>query len=403
MLPPYRFRKTVSYVLLEQRTLIQRIHFTGVRRERNRRSQALLLRRLTENAQRHLELALRESSNQKLRSVMNQFGIFAAEIPNRALFLKPSVQGSVLENSHNEWTLILFAEWLKVKISKKTHQPISAKSIASYVSMVKTHLSRTYGFEIAAGACQLPGIMKAMIRIEDKNAIRKKRVGIRCNHLKKAYPTLKGERSGIAHSAMIATAWKTLARSGEICNKGLRRSDLLWVKRTKKVKAHVVLWLRPLKKCKDADAARVPIMISKEDKSGADAYHLLKQMVLDDPIPPRDREKTPLFRCTSGKHINKPINKTTFVKVAKRVAQLNGLMVKWVAGHSPRIGGATDHMANATGDSRHSLRASGRWAGDIGDIYARQTRKAQLLASSQMHGDGGEDLEEIFPAYTQAA
>ena len=70
--------------------------------------------------------------------------------------------------------------------------------------------------------------------------------------------------------------------------------------------------------------------------------------------------------------------------------------------HSFRIGGATDLVA--TGQlSQLLLQAKGRWQSDIGRIYARMTRRAHLAASELMHHARGRDLEELLPAFTQAA
>ena len=69
--------------------------------------------------------------------------------------------------------------------------------------------------------------------------------------------------------------------------------------------------------------------------------------------------------------------------------------------HSFRIGGATE-LADQ-GASQLLLQAKGRWASDIGRIYARMTHRAQLAASRLMQRRGGRDLEEIFPFFAQAA
>ena len=72
-----------------------------------------------------------------------------------------------------------------------------------------------------------------------------------------------------------------------------------------------------------------------------------------------------------------------------------------VGAHSFRIGGATD-LADQ-GASPLLLQSKGRWASDIGRIYARMTRRAQLAASRLMQRRGARDLEELFPSFTQAA
>ena len=67
-----------------------------------------------------------------------------------------------------------------------------------------------------------------------------------------------------------------------------------------------------------------------------------------------------------------------------------------------RIGGATDLVATG-GCSEVLLAAKGRWGSDIGKIYARMTRRAQLAASKLMQSARGRDLEELIPTYSQAA
>ena len=76
-----------------------------------------------------------------------------------------------------------------------------------------------------------------------------------------------------------------------------------------------------------------------------------------------------------------------------------GKRSEWGA-HSARIGGATDLAA--TGESSPVLlQAKGRWASDIGRIYARMTRRSQLAASRLMQEARGRDLEELLPGFTQ--
>ena len=74
---------------------------------------------------------------------------------------------------------------------------------------------------------------------------------------------------------------------------------------------------------------------------------------------------------------------------------------EWGA-QSARIGGATD-LASTGRLCQLTLQAKGRWASDIGKIYARGTRRSQLETSHLMHQARGRDLEEIFPNYSQPA
>ena len=69
---------------------------------------------------------------------------------------------------------------------------------------------------------------------------------------------------------------------------------------------------------------------------------------------------------------------------------------------STRIGGATD-LAGTGRASQLLLQAKGRWSSDIGRIYARMTRKAQIAVSDLMYSCKGRDLEEIMPDFVQPA
>ena len=88
-------------------------------------------------------------------------------------------------------------------------------------------------------------------------------------------------------------------------------------------------------------------------------------------------------------------------KYVRDCAAAIGFIVRkqWGA-HSGRIGGATDLAATGKA-SQLLLQAKGRWASDLGRIYARMTRRCQLAASRLMHTARGRDLEEIHPDFTQ--
>ena len=67
--------------------------------------------------------------------------------------------------------------------------------------------------------------------------------------------------------------------------------------------------------------------------------------------------------------------------------------------HSPRIGGASD-----LGDeSPLLLQAKGRWAGDLGAIYCRLTRRGLVRASRKMQKSSAVDMEELYEAFAQPA
>ena len=78
-------------------------------------------------------------------------------------------------------------------------------------------------------------------------------------------------------------------------------------------------------------------------------------------------------------------------KLAKLILKAAGVKGRTGA-HAYRIGGATD-LADE-GACMSLLQAKGRWASDIGRIYAQMTRRAQLATSRAMQrrGDGSRDM-----------
>ena len=162
------------------------------------------------------------------------------------------------------------------------------------------------------------------------------------------------------------------------------------------------MWLRPMKKKGQAQAAKVPQYIAEADGGGADTYMLLRRMVAADPVDPSAAASTPLFRVKAK--TGKTYRSVTVAQLRKHVRDCAAAIgyptrKQWGA-HSGRIGGATDLAATGKA-SELLLKAKGRWASDIGRIYARMTRRSQLAASRLMHQARGRDLEEIHPGFTQ--
>ena len=86
-------------------------------------------------------------------------------------------------------------------------------------------------------------------------------------------------------------------------------------------------------------------------------------------------------------------------KLCKKIASTLDFNPDEFGAHSPRIGGATD-----IGDvSPLLLQAKGRWASDIGRIYARLTKRGLVRASHAMQRRGARDMEEIHAAFAQPA
>jgi hypothetical protein len=351
-----------------------------------------------------LRTAANVNTDAAIRSALGSLMRFAdGPARERELFRKPHVHGEVDTQAYNEWSLLLWAEWLVTTPSPKTGKPLKAASIASYISLAKNELSIQFGFEVVTmSESRLKRLIK-QLRAMDPVADRRKRRGLRGRHLRRAYKKLgydkDDSRRAVNEWAAVAVAREAVARGGELC-KG-RAGVAAMPKRSDVSFEHdrhgetATLWLRPLKKRGKAAAAKVPIVFAAYDRGGSDAYHALRRLFEHDPVPPAAAAATPLFRTGRGT----PMTTDAFRKLVKDIAASLGFRRSEFGAHSPRIGGATD-----LGDeSPLLLQAKGRWAGDIGKIYARLTRRGLVRASRAMQKRGAKDMEEIYDAFAQPA
>ena len=199
--------------------------------------------------------------------------------------------------------------------------------------------------------------------------------------------------------AAVSVAWQALARPGEVApgaawepGRCCTRADLQH--RGHGRGAHYVLWLAPLKK---RSVEKVPIIFARGGGGASDTYDMLRRLEKYAPVPSSEQARTPLFGSRRG-----AMGRGEFVATVRMVADMAGQQGEKFHGHSARIGGATD-LADVNA-SPLWVQGKGRWAGDIGRIYTRLTRRSQLAASrAMMCGKRGRDLEEIFPSYVQPA
>ena len=366
-----------------------------------------MLAKLQGRAREHLDKAYAPKSKGVLRSAIRKFAMFALSVESRQLFCSSLVSGDRAAAAHNEWTLILFVEWLLEHVSPKTGKPVASSTVSGYLSLLKGYFLFSYDFEIPNPSPRLSKLV-ALIRSEDLTAgSRSKRHGFRRRHLRKLWK-LGGLRCGATQHATtmlaaLATAWHVLARGGELCSTAKRagpmRSDVEY-KQLPTGERYAIIWLRPLKK--KGVAPKVPQYVQEADGGGADVYMLLRRMEAADPIASAARPTTPLFRTKVKKGSGyRSISVAHLRKFTRDCAAALGYLSRkeWGA-HSGRIGGATD-LASTGKASELLLKAKGRWASDIGRIYARMTRRCQLAASRLMHKARGRDLEEIHPGFTQ--
>ena len=356
---------------------------------------------------------LKKNSRWKLKTAFKWLRTFEQLFPQRQpLFKIPKFRGDLKAELYNEWSMILFVTWLASVRSQKTTKRLNIETISQYHSMLKVALSVRYGFELEGSPQRLPRILKRLRR-ERPHGVRKKRRGLRRRHLKNAWkkakatfhpktaPNASEARDRANKWAAVTTAWQALARGCELtapsrkrwkASKLPSRADLTFDKLKNGTRIATVM-LRPYKK--KGKAPKIPIIFCEDDHGGADTYWALRELERRDPISQHSRKKTPLFRTSCG-----PLTQREFIQALKEIARTLGIDPKLIGGHSARIGGSTDLVD--TKGSALLLQAKGRWGGDIGRIYARMTRRAQVSASKLMQtGRCGRDLEDIFPDFTQ--
>jgi hypothetical protein len=334
-----------------------------------------------------------------LGTALRSFARFAASVPNRELFKSPHVRGDLRAEAHNEWTMLLFA-WAESQcVSKKTKRKLKIGSIEQKVSLVKGLLSHRYGFQLVGEAPRLKTLFAQLRSAEQAPGVRRKRRGIRRRHLKRAWkrnPHLRASSPEALNTwAAATTAWHVLARGGEL---SLIESTDLTFHKTRAGQRYACLMVTPLKKKKGTAEPKTPQFIT-DDGSRWGPFHALKRLARSRKSTGKGR-KQPLFRGKGGKAMS-----TARVRaIYRHIAKLLGFDVKQFGAHSGRIGGATDLVATGNPSVPILLQAKGRWASDIGKIYARQTRRAHLAASDLMFTRStGKDLEEIMPNFVQPA
>ena len=359
-----------------------------------------------------LRHAYAPKSRGPLNTALRALARFSRECPERVLFKEPAFPGDREASAWNEWSFILLAVDLASRRSAKTKKPVKSKTIESYISLLKGYLSFSYDFEIVERSPRLKRLIASIAAGEPLGGARRKRRGFRRRHLIKLWDNVPEVRGGSADAvnehALMATAWHVLARGGELApqtrvwsaERHPSRADLSFHK-SKDGTRYALLWLRPLKKRGKAIAQKVPQYITEYDGGGSDAYAALRRLTKLDPVAESARDTTPLFRKSSKEGSVRHIS-TNMLRalVQKRAASLGYADSRQWGAHSLRIGGATD-LASTGEASQLLLQAKGRWASDIGKIYARMTRRSQLAASALMQKARGRDLEELLPGFTQ--
>lgn len=373
-----------------------------------------LLRRLHEHAASKLGAAYAPRSRGPLSSALRAFAAFAAKCPERVLFKSPAGVSKSEAAAWNEWTFVLFAMYMETTPSARTGSAVRARTVESYISLLKGFLSFNYDFDVLDRAPRLRRLLAEMKSSDPLGLSRRKRRGLRRHHLRRMWKVGKGVRettpAAVNAHALLTTAWQVLARGGELApqvkewspNAGPTRADVSF-QETHSGRRYAILWLRPLKKKRGRNEPKVPQYIAEFDGGGSDAYTALRRLVKYDPVAPAVEGVTPLFRDFSatggGRHFTVAAMRAL---IRSRMHSIGFTEASDWGSHSCRIGGATDLVATGKA-SPLLLQAKGRWASDIGRIYARMTRRCHLAASELMQSAKGRDVEELMPGFVQAA
>ena len=358
-----------------------------------------LLQALDAETREVLAKAYAPRSEGPINTMIRSLARFARRVPARTLFLQPSMRGDLAVEAHNEWTLCLWARMMAREVSVKTRRLLRAGTIEGRISLAKGLLSHKYGFQIAGEAPRLKVFLRLLRAQDPLGKSRRKRRGLRGKHLRRIWKqhAQVRQRSRAAQSAWAAstTAWHVLARGGEL--EAVRRKDLIFRRALKQGKGrrYAVLWLRPLKKRRGQAQPKLPqFIVEQEQPEEWEPYAALRRLAetLDsEGVGP----EAPLFTAAHGK----PMTTPRFRAQTKWLAALDGHDPKEFGAQSSRIGGATDVAPGG----EMLLQAKGRWASDIGKIYSRMTRRAQIAASDIMFGSHSKDLEELFPDFAEPA
>lgn len=270
-----------------------------------------LLRRLHDRAAARLGAAFAPRSRGPLSSALHALAAFAARCPEHVLFKSPECVSRGEAAAWNEWTFVLFAMYMQAEPSAKTGRVVRARTVESYISLLKGYLSFNYEFDVLDRAPRLRRLMQEMKLNDPIGLSRRKRRGLRRRHLRKMWRTVPGVRDttpeAVNTHALLTTAWQVLERGGELAPQvaewspevGPTRADVSF-QETSAGRRYVILWLRPLKKRRGHHKPKVPQYISEFDGDGSDAYAALRRLAAFDPVEPTRAGLTPLFRDFSA-------------------------------------------------------------------------------------------------------
>jgi hypothetical protein len=304
-----------------------------------------------------------------------------------------TAQSHLAEKLEAEQMLMDFVLWLAM--CRPSGRPVSARSIAKYVSQVRSWHLRTQRTHLCGDLdySVIRDLLRGVARkIEQPLPVR--RFGVRTQDLSEALRAHldTSSREGSMWAAALATAFCGLLRGAEFGVQDgvtftpslhLTRADVSFRRGADGIE-YMVLMIRPAKKA-PGQRKSVPLLIAAGG-SLLDPVRLMHRMLDLDPVAEVDKASTPLFR-----RVGRAIRVGEVRAMVQTLMRRLGLDPRRFGAHSLRIGGAT--AALAAGMSAAAIRAAGRWSSDIYLIYCRLSKESAAGVATVIGSTPFQDLE----------
>jgi hypothetical protein len=309
-------------------------------------------------------------------------------------FTRLTADSPLAEKLAAEELFMDFAVWLAV--CKPSGRAISVRTIRKYLSQVRawhlrhfrTHLCGDLDYK------QMTDLLKGICRhVTQPPKLR--RWGVRTQDLAEAIRRFlsSGSVEDENWRAALEVAFCGLLRAAEFGvqdgeefdpARHLTRADVSF-RRDSEGREYAVVRMRPAKGAA-GQAKSVPLILGGGG-SLLDPVRALRRLFAADPVATEDAAATPLFRRAGGAAIRTRETR----QVVKALMAMLGLDARRFGAHSLRIGGAS--AALAAGLPPAAIRAAGRWASDVYEIYCRCSRQSAAQMAAVIGSTSFDDIE----------
>lgn len=388
------------------------------------------LRRLREAAAWRVASALRhEEGPGQLQTGLRWFSRFRAALPSRVPFMEHRWAGDLQAAAYNEETFQLFAEFIRQHGSVRaghTGEVVSAASISAYVSAVRAYRSRDVGYNllIKEGNQRLPNLLRHMRREDGPAGQRELSRALTSKHLRALAERAdfdKTSAAGVLRWAVLVVGHNLLLRGGELgttddaafdSRYGLTLADVEWHSPGADTRGYEVASVNvvPIKDT-HANRRRVPCLIQRVDLRPRSVptpegvkcpWEALRRLWLArmQQVSAHAASVTPMFAKTDGA----AVRTTDVLAYIRQAATALSLPAGDFDARALRIGGATDLLDMfGPAEAERFIKSRGRWATDIGNIYARPSVDTEMAASAALSRADGTDMEAFRNGYVMPA